>query len=80
SDCNNRLFALTGSALLIFLTAIFYASTGIPPLIKGWHDSMENLKSYGERSVMQNGEHLTPKEIKALALAISTKLEQSGEE
>jgi cytochrome c-type biogenesis protein CcmI len=80
SKGNNRIFALTGAGFLIVLTAIFYGYTGSQQQIKGWHDAMANLKSYGERAVMQEGEPLTPNELQAFALALRTKLEQSGDD
>ena len=80
SKGNNRIFALTGTGFLIVLTAIFYGYTGSQQQIKGWHDAMANLKSYGERAVMQEGEPLTPNELQAFALALRTKLDQSGDD
>jgi cytochrome c-type biogenesis protein CcmI len=80
SKGNNRIFALTGAGFLIVLTAIFYGYTGSQQQIKGWHDAMANLKSYGERAVMQNGEPLTANELQAFALALRTKLDQSGDD
>lgn len=80
SKGNNRIFALTGAGFLIVLTAIFYGYTGSQQQIKGWHDAMSNLKSYGERAVMQNGEPLTANELQAFALALRTKLDQSGDD
>ncbi|NIZ05229.1 c-type cytochrome biogenesis protein CcmI [Pseudoalteromonas sp. HF66] len=80
SKGNNRIFALTGAGFLIVLTAIFYGYTGSQQQIKGWHYAMANLKSYGERAVMQEGEPLTPNELQAFALALRTKLDQSGDD
>ena len=80
SKGNNRIFSLTGAGFLIVLTAIFYGYTGSQQQIKGWHDAMANLKSYGERAVMQDGEPLTPNELQAFALALRTKLDQSGDD
>ena len=80
SKGNNPIFALTGAGFLIVLTAIFYGYTGSQQQIKGWHDAMANLKSYGERAVMQDGEPLTPNELQAFALALRTKLDQSGDD
>ncbi|WP_217874699.1 c-type cytochrome biogenesis protein CcmI [Pseudoalteromonas shioyasakiensis] len=80
SKGNNRIFALTGAGFLIVLTAIFYGYTGSQQQIKGWHDAMANLKAYGERAVMQDGEPLTPNELQAFALALRTKLDQSGDD
>ena len=80
SKGNNRIFALTGAGFLIVLTAIFYGYTGSQQQIKGRHDAMANLKSYGERAVMQDGEPLTPNELQAFALALRTKLDQSGDD
>ncbi|MDK9684286.1 c-type cytochrome biogenesis protein CcmI [Pseudoalteromonas shioyasakiensis] len=80
SKGNNRIFALTGAGFLIVLTAIFYGYTGSQQQIKGWYDAMANLKSYGERAVMQDGEPLTPNELQAFALALRTKLDQRGDD
>ncbi|WP_065978761.1 c-type cytochrome biogenesis protein CcmI [Pseudoalteromonas lipolytica] len=80
SKGNNRIFALTGTVFLITLTVIFYSYTGSQQQIKGWHDAMANLKSYGERAVMQSGEPLTANELQAFALALRTKLDQSGDD
>lgn len=80
SKGNNRIFALTGSAFLVVLTGVFYTFTGSETQIKNWHDAMENLSSYGERAVMQQGEPLTPNELQAFALALRTKLDQSGDD
>ncbi|MCZ4251971.1 c-type cytochrome biogenesis protein CcmI [Pseudoalteromonas shioyasakiensis] len=80
SKGNNRIFAHTGAGFLVVLTAIFYGYTGSQQQIKGWHDAMANLKSYGERAVMQDGEPLTPNELQAFALALRTKLDQSGDD
>ncbi|MGX1112179.1 cytochrome c-type biogenesis protein CcmI [Pseudoalteromonas sp. MBR-15] len=80
SKGNNRIFALTGAVFLITLTVIFYSYTGSQQQIKGWHDAMANLKSYGERAVMQSGEPLTANELQAFALALRTKLDQSGDD
>ncbi|MCF7498599.1 c-type cytochrome biogenesis protein CcmI [Pseudoalteromonas sp. L1] len=80
SSGNNRIIALTGAGFLVALTVIFYSFTGSQQQIKGWHDAMANLKSYGERAVMQDKEPLTPNELQAFALALRTKLDRSGDD
>ncbi|WP_404338995.1 c-type cytochrome biogenesis protein CcmI [Pseudoalteromonas mariniglutinosa] len=80
STGNNRLFALTGAVFLIALTTVFYSFTGSQQQIQGWYDAMANLQSYGERAVRQNGEPLTANELQAFALALRTKLDQSGDD
>lgn len=80
SKGNNRIFALTGSAFLVVLTAIFYSFTGSEKQIANWYDAMANLANYGERAVMQQGEPLTPNELQAFALALRTKLDKSGDD
>lgn len=77
---DNRIFALTGAAFLIALAAIFYAMTGSQQQIAAWHDAMDNLADYGQRAVMQKGEPLTKNELQAFALALRTKLSQSGDD
>lgn len=77
---DNRIFALTGAAFLIALAGIFYAMTGSQQQIAAWHDAMDNLADYGQRAVMQKGEPLTKNELQAFALALRTKLSQSGDD
>ena len=77
---DNRIFALTGAAFLIALAGIFYAMTGSQQQISAWHDAMDNLADYGQRAVMQKGEPLSKNELQAFALALRTKLSQSGDD
>jgi len=77
---DNRIFALTGAAFLVALAGIFYAMTGSQQQIAAWHDAMDNLADYGQRAVMQKGEPLTKNELQAFALALRTKLSQSGDD
>lgn len=77
---DNRILALTGAAFLIALAGIFYAMTGSQQQIAAWHDAMDNLADYGQRAVMQKGEPLTKNELQAFALALRTKLSQSGDD
>ena len=77
---DNRIFALTGAAFLIALAGIFYAMTGSQQQIAAWHDAMDNLADYGQRAEMQKGEPLTKNELQAFALALRTKLSQSGDD
>lgn len=77
---NNRIFALTGGAFVIALTGIFYSMTGNQQQISAWYDAMDNLAVYGERAVMQKGEPLSENELQAFALALRTKLNQTGDD
>ncbi|WP_213608782.1 c-type cytochrome biogenesis protein CcmI [Pseudoalteromonas sp.] len=77
---DNRILALTGAAFLIALAGIFYTMTGSQHQIAAWHDAMDNLADYGQRAVMQKGEPLTKNELQAFALALRTKLSQSGDD
>ena len=77
---DNRIFALTGAAFLIALAGLFYAMTGSQQQIAAWHDAMDNLADYGQRAVMQKGEPLSKNELQAFALALRTKLSQSGDD
>ncbi|MDO6464057.1 c-type cytochrome biogenesis protein CcmI [Pseudoalteromonas carrageenovora] len=80
SKGNNRIFALTGAAFVIALTSVFYTFTGSEQQISAWHDAMDNLADYGERAVMQKGEPLSQNELQAFALALRTKLSQTGDD
>ncbi|TMP06602.1 c-type cytochrome biogenesis protein CcmI [Pseudoalteromonas sp. S3178] len=80
SKGNNRIFALTGAAFVIALTGVFYTFTGSEQQISAWHDAMDNLADYGERAVMQKGEPLSQNELQAFALALRTKLSQTGDD
>jgi len=80
SKGNNRIFALTGAAFLLALTGVFYTFTGSQQQIAAWYDAMDNLADYGERAVMQKGEPLTQNELQAFALALRTKLSESGDD
>lgn len=80
SKGNNRIFALTGAAFLLALTGVFYTFTGSQQQIAAWHDAMDNLADYGERAVMQKGEPLTQNELQAFALALRTKLSETGDD
>ena len=65
---------------MIALTGIFYSMTGNQQQISAWHDAMDNLAEYGERAVMQKGEPLSENELQAFALALRTKLSQTGDD
>ncbi|MBQ4798185.1 c-type cytochrome biogenesis protein CcmI [Pseudoalteromonas sp. MMG006] len=80
SKGNNRIFALTGAAFVIALTSVFYTFTGSEQQIAAWHDAMDNLADYGERAVMQKGEPLSQNELQAFALALRTKLSETGDD
>ncbi|MBQ4831749.1 c-type cytochrome biogenesis protein CcmI [Pseudoalteromonas sp. MMG010] len=80
SKGNNRIFALTGAAFVITLAVIFYALTGSFQQISAWHEAMDNLPEYGERAMMQKGEPLSQNEMQAFALALRTKLSQTGDD
>ncbi len=54
--------------------------TGNQQQISAWHDAMDNLAEYGERAVMQKGEPLSENELQAFALALRTKLSQTGDD
>ncbi|MEL0647143.1 c-type cytochrome biogenesis protein CcmI [Pseudoalteromonas agarivorans] len=80
SKGNNRIFALTGAAFVIALTSVFYTFTGSEQQIAAWHNAMDNLADYGERAVMQKGEPLSQNELQAFALALRTKLSETGDD
>lgn len=77
---NNRIFALTGVAFLIAVSAVFYSFTGSQKQIADWYKAIDMLPEYGERAVLQKGEPLNENELQAFALGLRTKLAQSGDD
>ena len=77
---NNRIFALTGLAFLVAVSAVFYGFTGSQKQIEDWYTAIDRLPEFGERAVLQQGEPLSQNELQAFALGLRTKLAQSGDD
>ena len=77
---NNRIFALTGLAFLVAVSAVFYGFTGSQKQIEGWYTAIDRLPEFGERAVLQQGEPLSQNELQAFALGLRTKLAESGDD
>ena len=77
---NNRIFALTGLAFLVAVSAVFYSFTGSQKQIEDWYSAIDRLPEFGERAVLQQGEPLTQNELQAFALGLRTKLAESGDD
>ncbi|MFC3031765.1 c-type cytochrome biogenesis protein CcmI [Pseudoalteromonas fenneropenaei] len=77
---DNRIFALTGVAFLLAVSAVFYHWTGNSKQVESWYQAIEKLPEYGERAVMQKGEPLSANELQAFALGLRTKLAAEGDD
>lgn len=77
---NNRIFALTGLAFLVAVSAVFYGFTGSQKQIGDWYTAIDRLPEFGERAVLQQGEPLSQNELQAFALGLRTKLAESGDD
>ncbi|GMM86086.1 c-type cytochrome biogenesis protein CcmI [Pseudoalteromonas sp. MTN2-4] len=77
---NNRIFALTGLAFLVAVSAVFYGYTGSQKQIEDWYTAIDRLPEFGERAVLQQGEPLSQNELQAFALGLRTKLAESGDD
>ena len=77
---NNRIFALTGLAFLVAVSAVFYGFTGSQKQIEDWYTAIDRLPEFGERAVLQQGEPLSQNELQAFALGLRTKLAESGDD
>ncbi|MBS3798846.1 c-type cytochrome biogenesis protein CcmI [Pseudoalteromonas sp. BDTF-M6] len=77
---NNRILALTGTAFLVLLSAVFYYFTGNQAQLKAWEQAMVELPELGERAVMGKGEPLDANERQALLLGLRTRLAQDGDD
>ncbi|WP_105254974.1 c-type cytochrome biogenesis protein CcmI [Pseudoalteromonas sp. T1lg75] len=77
---NNRILALTGTAFLVLLSAVFYYFTGNQAQLKAWELAMVELPELGERAVMGKGEPLDANERQALLLGLRTRLAQDGDD
>lgn len=66
--------------LLLILTAAGYALTGQYRELQHWQQAQDNLAAFGERALLGKGEALNEAELSQFALALRTKLANSGDD
>ena len=66
--------------LLVILTAAGYALTGQYRELQHWQQAQDNLASFGERALLGKGEALNEAELAQFALALRTKLANTGDD
>ncbi len=66
--------------LLLVLTAAGYALTGQYRELQHWQQAQDNLAGFGERALLGKGEALNEAELSQFALALRTKLANSGDD
>lgn len=66
--------------LLVILTAAAYALTGQYRELQHWQQAQDNLASFGERALLGKGEALNDAELAQFALALRTKLANTGDD
>ncbi len=66
--------------LLFILTAAGYALTGQYRELQHWQQAQDNLAGFGERALLGKGEALNEAELSQFALALRTKLANSGDD
>ncbi len=61
-------------------TAALYSQTGHFTALQNWQTAQQQLPSYGERALLNQGEPLTDEEIELFALALRTKISKEGDD
>ena len=70
-----------GTVLLVVVgTAALYSQTGHFTALQNWQIAQQQLPSYGERALLNQGEPLTNEEVELFALALRTKISKEGDD
>lgn len=70
-----------GTSLLVVVgTAVLYSQTGHFTALQNWQIAQQQLPSYGERALLNQGEPLTNEEVELFALALRTKISKEGDD
>lgn len=72
--------ALWALALLVVLTIALYGLTGQYRELQHWQQAQDNLAGFGERALLGKGEPLSDEELQQFALALRTKLANTGDD
>lgn len=71
---------LLAFGVLVLLTAGIYALTGQYRELQHWQQAQDNLAGFGERALLGKGEPLSEEELRQFALALRTKLANTGDD
>lgn len=71
---------LLAFGILVLMTAGVYALTGQYRELQHWQQAQDNLAGFGERALLGKGEALNEAELSQFALALRTKLADSGDD
>lgn len=71
---------LLAFGILVLMTAGVYALTGQYRELQHWQQAQDNLASFGERALLGKGEALNEAELAQFALALRTKLANTGDD
>jgi cytochrome c-type biogenesis protein CcmI len=66
--------------LVMLLVGTIYAFSGHYEQLRDWQLAQKNLKQYGERALLNQGEPLSDQEIEWFALALRTRLANEGDD
>jgi cytochrome c-type biogenesis protein CcmH/NrfG len=73
-------WVLVTSAFILVGTLGLYAKTGHFTALQNWQTAQQQLPTYGERALLNQGEPLTEDEIELFALALRTKISKEGDD
>lgn len=79
SSSNYRLPLLLLLAVMIIVGAV-YGLSGNYAQLQQWQTAQQQLKQYGERALLNQGEPLSDEEVELFALALRTKLAKEGDD
>ena len=66
--------------VLILVVSVSYTLNGHYRQLMDWETAQQNLPSYGERALLNQGEPLSEEEVSLFALALRTKLAKEGDD
>jgi cytochrome c-type biogenesis protein CcmI len=66
--------------VVVLLVSTIYAFSGHYSQLRDWQQAQQNLKQYGERALLNQGEPLSEQEIEWFALALRTRLANEGDD
>lgn len=73
-------WVLVTTAVILVGTLGLYAWTGHFTALQNWQTAQQQLPTYGERALLNQGEPLTEQEIELFALALRTKISKEGDD
>ncbi|MCA1931856.1 c-type cytochrome biogenesis protein CcmI [Rheinheimera sp.] len=73
-------WVLATTAFILVGTLALYSQTGHFTQLQNWQTAQQQLPTYGERALLNQGEPLTEQEIELFALALRTKISKEGDD